>query len=70
MRGLSSVEFIAETKRRQAAAGTRSAEIRKSTHSNELHAKAKFMAEGGLSTRQIALEIGVGHMTVARWLKK
>lgn len=70
MRGLSSDEFIAETKRRQGAAGARSAEIRKSTHSDELHAKAKLMAGGGLSTRQIALEIGVGHMTVARWLKK
>lgn len=69
MRGLTSDEFIAETKRRQAQAGTRSAEIRKTTHSTDLHAKAKLMANSGLSNKAIAKEIGIHPSTIANWLK-
>ena len=70
IRGLSSKDFLAETKRRQAEAGTRSAEIRKTTHGPELREKARLMANSGISQQCIAAELGVAQASVSRWLKK
>jgi hypothetical protein len=69
MRGLQVDDYIAETKRRQAQAGARSAEIRKTTHSQDLHTKAKLMSASGISNKTIAKELGTYPSTIANWLK-
>ena len=69
MQGLSSVEFILETKRRQGAAGVRSAEIRRTSYGADLRVTAKLMADSGLSNKAIARELEVHPKTVAAWIK-
>ena len=69
MQGLSANAFIAETRRRQAEAGRYAAETRKTNHSQELREKARQLATDGLSTRQVAEQLGVNQSTVVRWLK-
>ena len=69
MKNLPYQDYVAETKRRQAEAGRRSSEVRKSTKPIELHQKARELASQGLSIRKIAaaLEVSVG--TAHNWLK-
>lgn len=69
MRGLQVNDYIAETKRRQAQAGARSAGIRKTTHSVELQEKARLQSASGFSVRQIAEVLGVGKSSINRWIK-
>ena len=72
MKDLSSADFIVETRRRQALAGARSAEVRgapANAHGQDVRAKAVLMKNSGLSTRQIAQEIGVSQKTVSNWTR-
>lgn len=69
IKDLNSDEFIAETKRRQALAGPRSAQIRKTTHSVDLREKALRMSRSGVSGNAIAAELKVDKGTVSRWIK-
>jgi DNA-binding transcriptional regulator YiaG len=64
--------YLAETKRRQALAGARSAEVRgapANAKSQDLRAKAVLMRNSGLSTRAVANEIGVSQKTVSNWTR-
>lgn len=69
MRGLQSEEFIAETRRRQALAGARSARGRQTNHGADLREKAILLKNNGLTQSKIAAEIGASQQTVSRWLK-
>lgn len=69
MKDLPVKDYIAETKRRQALAGARSAQARVTTYDVEKHARARQMALTGLSSRTIAAALGVAQTTVARWLR-
>ncbi len=68
MQGLSAEAFIAETRRRQAEAGRYAATARTTTHAPAMREQARQLAAEGLSLRQIGQVLGVGHMTVSRWL--
>ena len=67
MKGLSSDDFIAETRRRQAQAGARSAEVRSTTIDGSIKEKALSMRSGGIGARTIATDLGVSFKTVYRW---
>lgn len=69
MKDLPVEEYISETKRRQALAGARSAQTRVTTHDVEKHARARQMALGGLSSREIGAALDVAQNTVSRWLR-
>lgn len=67
MRNLPFDQWLAETRRRQAEAGRYSARVR-ALSSEESRASARLMAAQGMSTRQIAQELGIDQSTVVRWL--
>lgn len=67
MKGLSSDDFIAETRRRQALAGARSAEVRSTTRDASVREKAILMRSSGIGMRKIAAELHVAIGTVHKW---
>lgn len=67
MKGLELDAFVEETRRRQALAGVRSAEVRSTTKPLDLKEKAILMRSSGCTTRQIAAEIGISQKTASRW---
>lgn len=69
MRGLSFDAYLAETRRRQALAGIRSAKVRKTNHGQEKREKAREMALSGLSQAAIAAGLGISQQTVSRWIR-
>ena len=69
MKNLAFPDYLTETRRRQAEAGRRSAEVRKVGPDMDKVEKARQMAGCGLSNRAIAFELGVSHPTIAQWLK-
>lgn len=70
MQGLELEDYIRETRRRQAEAGKRSAEIRSTTKSMDLRQKVILMANSGCTQKQIANETGVSQQSISRWLAK
>jgi hypothetical protein len=68
MRGLSYDEYRAETARRQAEAGRRSAETRSTTYTPDKREQALKASLEGLSTHAIASTLAVNQSTVSRWL--
>lgn len=69
MRGLSYDEYRAETARRQAEAGRRSAEVRSTTHVPDKREQARQEAAKGLTTRAIAAMLDVSQTSVSRWTR-
>jgi hypothetical protein len=72
MKGLEFDDYMAETRRRQALAGARSAEVRgapANAISSDIRAKAVLMKNSGLTTRAIALELGISQTTVSNWTR-
>lgn len=67
--GLTFDEWLAEVRRRQAEGGRYSASIRATNHQEDKRALARQMAAQGMSTRAIAVKLGVSLSNVARWLK-
>jgi hypothetical protein len=67
MSGLSSKAYIAETRRRQALAGARSAATRKTTYGEEVRAQARSMREAGASVRKIAAALGISTFSASTW---
>lgn len=68
MSGLDVEAFKRETRRRQALAGSRSAELRSTTIGQDVRAKAVLMRNSGCTQVQIAAELGVRQGTVSKWL--
>jgi DNA-binding MarR family transcriptional regulator len=66
--GLTFEDWLAEVRRRQGEGGRYSASIRSTNHPYDKRAKALELRDKGLSTRAIAHELAVGHMTVWRWV--
>lgn len=66
-------EYQAETKRRQQAAAAKANATRKSagrtSKKAELLPRVRELAAAGKTQREIAAEVGVGQMTVSRWLQ-
>jgi len=66
--GLDFSTFEKEVRRRQALAGARSAQTRKSNHTPETIARAHQLTAFGLSRKDIILDLGVSRSTLNRWL--
>lgn len=67
MKGLDYEDWFAETRRRQALGGAYAAARRSTTHSPEVRQRAIQMVATGMTTRQIAGELGISQRTAVRW---
>jgi hypothetical protein len=71
MSGLAFDVYLAETRRRQALAGPRSAEVRGAPANairQDVRAKAVLMRNSGVKQADIAKELGVSQGTVSNWI--